>query len=221
MVRHLILTQKTMVRFHYRLLCTCLMDRNWSPKPVTRVRFLPGVLRLGEKANAGSFELFIRGFESRRRRQNIHIMQQKSRDSPASFLLDYKVVFFFQLWFSFAFPYCKTWRILAVWTCAKNVGVPHVLDHDAHSKGNIFRIFPFTPPNEGTDTALCCSVRNGVRNIIVKQGRYFAVFQHFRISFNFSFHSSNVLKFLSFAFSSLFFSVSRSFLITSGLEISY
>ena len=114
-------------------------------------------------------------------------MQQKSRDSPASFLLDYKVVFFFQLWFSFAFPYCKTWRILAVWTCAKNVGVPHVLDHDAHSKGNIFRIFPFTPPNEGTDTALCCSVRNGVRNIIVKQGRYFAVFQHFRISFNFFF----------------------------------
>ena len=53
--------------------------------------------------------------------------------------------------------------------------------------GNIFRIFTFTLPNEGTDTALCCSVRNGVRNIIVKQGRYFAVFQHFRISFNFFF----------------------------------
>ena len=25
-------------------ICTCLMDRKWSPKPPTRVRFLPGVL---------------------------------------------------------------------------------------------------------------------------------------------------------------------------------
>lgn len=68
MVGRLILTQKTMAQFRHRLLCTCLMDRKRSPKPPTRVRFLPGVLRFGEMVNTKSFDLFICGFDPRKRR---------------------------------------------------------------------------------------------------------------------------------------------------------